>query len=64
MSCFGCIKRCPQDAIDIRGKSEGRRRYVCPESEPEHRASDGSFPRVKEGGLDYRPATAVERAGT
>ena len=33
MSCFGCINRCPNDAIDIKGKSEGRRRYVCPESE-------------------------------
>lgn len=33
MSCFGCINRCPHDAIDIKGKSEGRRRYVCPESE-------------------------------
>ncbi len=29
--CFGCIERCPKKAIDIKGKTEGKRRSVCPE---------------------------------
>ena len=29
--CFGCIARCPKKAIDIKGKTEGKRRNVCPD---------------------------------
>ena len=29
--CCGCINRCPQAAIDIKGKTEKHGRYVCPE---------------------------------
>lgn len=31
MNCFACINRCPAKAIDIKGKTEKRGRYVCPE---------------------------------
>lgn len=29
--CFSCIQYCPKSAIDIKGKTEGKARYVCPE---------------------------------
>lgn len=29
-ACYGCIQRCPQRAIDIKGRTEKRGRYVCP----------------------------------
>jgi len=30
-SCYGCIHRCPVKAINIKGKTEKRGRFVCPE---------------------------------
>lgn len=30
-ACYSCIQRCPKDAINVRGKTEGKQRYVCPE---------------------------------
>lgn len=29
--CYGCLHRCPVEAINIKGKSEKRGRFVCPE---------------------------------
>ncbi len=31
MSCYACINNCPVSAIDIKGKSEDKGRYLCPE---------------------------------
>lgn len=31
MSCFSCIQRCPVSAINVKGKTEKRGRYVCPD---------------------------------
>jgi len=30
-SCFSCMHRCPVKAINIKGKTENRGRYVCVE---------------------------------
>ena len=31
VSCYGCIHRCPVEAINIKGKTKKHGRYVCPE---------------------------------
>lgn len=31
INCYACIQRCPKRAINIKGKTENRRRYTCPE---------------------------------
>lgn len=31
IGCYGCINRCPSNAIDIGNITVGRRRYVCPQ---------------------------------
>lgn len=35
--CYGCLHRCPQAAIDIKGKTEDKGRFVCPEYVPKTR---------------------------
>lgn len=30
-NCYACIHHCPKQAINIKGKTEGHGRYVCPE---------------------------------
>lgn len=29
-ACYACIQHCPREAIEIKGRSEGHGRYVCP----------------------------------
>ena len=30
ISCYACIHHCPKEAINIKGKTEGHGRYLCP----------------------------------
>ena len=31
MACFACLHRCPSKAINIKGKTEDKGRYICPD---------------------------------
>ena len=31
MACFACLHNCPMQAINIKGKTEDKGRYICPE---------------------------------
>lgn len=35
IQCLACINRCPASAIEFKGKTIGRNRYVCPYEDPE-----------------------------
>ncbi len=34
IQCLSCINRCPREAIEFKGKTVGKRRYLCPYKDP------------------------------
>ena len=34
MQCLACLNRCSEQAIEFKGRTVGRRRYVCPFDDP------------------------------
>lgn len=42
MHCMACIQRCPAHAIEVRQKTEGKARYVCPAEEENGEGGDAA----------------------